>query len=186
VQIVVREAEAGDEGFLWRMLLEAAHAGDEVDGVEALRQVPELARYVEGWGRPSDLGVVATNGDGEPVGAAWVRMLVGEDAAYGYVDDTTPELAIAVDPQRTGDGIGSQLLKRLLLDAERRQVPRGQPQRPGRQPGPPPLRALRLPAGRRPRAHQPGRRNLADHGPPVHWPLSQASSSARYAASQRS
>jgi ribosomal protein S18 acetylase RimI-like enzyme len=46
-------------------------------------------------------------------------MLVGEDAAYGYVDDTTPELAIAVDPQRTGDGIGSQLLKRLLLDAER-------------------------------------------------------------------
>jgi ribosomal protein S18 acetylase RimI-like enzyme len=119
VQIVVREAEAGDERFLWRMLFEAAHAGDEVDGVEALRQVPELARYVEGWGRPSDLGVVATNGDGEPVGAAWVRMLVGKDAAYGYVDDTTPELAIAVDPQRTGDGIGSQLLKRLLLDAER-------------------------------------------------------------------
>jgi ribosomal protein S18 acetylase RimI-like enzyme len=102
------------------MLLEAAHAGDEVDGVDALRQVPELARYVEGWGKPSDLGVVATNRDGEPVGAAWVRMLVGEDAAYGYVDDTTPELAIAVDPQRTGDGIGSQLLKRLLLDAERR------------------------------------------------------------------
>jgi ribosomal protein S18 acetylase RimI-like enzyme len=119
VQIVVRKAEAGDEEFLWRMLLEAAHAGDEVDGVDALRQVPELARYVEGWGKPSDLGVVATNGDGEPVGAAWVRMLVGEDAAYGYVDDTTPELAIAVDPQRTGDGIGSQLLKRLLLDAER-------------------------------------------------------------------
>ena len=62
----MRGAEVGDEGFLWRMLLEAAHAGDEVDGVEALRQVPELARYVEGWGRPSDLGVVATNGDGEP------------------------------------------------------------------------------------------------------------------------
>jgi ribosomal protein S18 acetylase RimI-like enzyme len=119
VQIVVREAAAGDEGFLWRMLLEAAHAGDEVDGVEALRQVPELARYVEGWGRPSDLGVVATNGGGEPVGAAWVRLLVGEDAGYGYVDDTTPELAIAVDPQRTGGGIGSQLLERLLLDAER-------------------------------------------------------------------
>jgi ribosomal protein S18 acetylase RimI-like enzyme len=119
VQIVVREAAAGDEGFLWRMLMKAAHAGAEVDGVEALRQVPELARYVEGWGRPSDMGVVATNGDGEPVGAAWVRMLVGEDAGYGYVDDATPELAIAVDPQRTGDGIGSQLLRRLLLDAER-------------------------------------------------------------------
>lgn len=32
-------------------------------GVEA---GAELARYVEGWGRPSDLGVVATNGHGEP------------------------------------------------------------------------------------------------------------------------
>jgi hypothetical protein len=43
----------GDEPFLWRMLLEAAHAGDEVDGVEALKGMPELARYVDGWGRPS-------------------------------------------------------------------------------------------------------------------------------------
>jgi GNAT superfamily N-acetyltransferase len=44
---------------------------------------------------------------------------VGDDAAYGYVDDSTPELAIAVDPALTGQGIGGALLKRLLLAAER-------------------------------------------------------------------
>ena len=108
----------GDEGFLWTMLLEAAHAGDEVDGVEALKAIPPLARYVEGWGRPSDLGVVAS-WHGDPVGAAWLRLLVGDNKAYGYVDDSTPELAIAVDPALTGQGIGAALLKRLLLDAER-------------------------------------------------------------------
>jgi ribosomal protein S18 acetylase RimI-like enzyme len=118
VELTVRAAVVGDEPFLWRMLLEAAHAGDEVDGVEALKGVPELARYVDGWGRPSDLGVIAT-WHGEPVGAAWLRLLVGDDAAYGYVDDSTPELAIAVDPALTGQGIGGALLNRLVVEAER-------------------------------------------------------------------
>src|SRR6266545_5496611 len=108
----MRAAVTGDEGFLWQMLREAAHAGDDVDGVDALKRLPELARYVEGWGRPSDLGVVAS-WHGDPVGAAWLRLLVGDNKAYGYVDDSTPELAIAVDPALTGQGIGAALLKRL-------------------------------------------------------------------------
>ena len=118
-ELTVRAAVADDEPFLWRMLLEAAHAGDEVDGPDALKAMPELARYVAGWGRPTDLGVVAAR-HGEPVGAAWLRLLVGDEAAYGYVDDRTPELAIAVDPARTGQGIGGALLARLLAEAERR------------------------------------------------------------------
>ena len=117
-ELTVRAAVADDEPFLWRMLLEAAHAGDEVDGPDALKAMPELARYVAGWGRPGDVGVVATR-DGEPVGAAWLRLLVGDQAAYGYVDDATPELAIAVDPGCTGQGIGGALLGRLLAEAER-------------------------------------------------------------------
>jgi len=118
-ELTVRAAVADDEPFLWRMLLEAAHAGDEVDGPDALKAMPELARYVAGWGRADDVGVIATC-DGEPVGAAWLRLLVGDQAAYGYVDDGTPELAIAVDPARTGQGIGGALLARLLAEAERR------------------------------------------------------------------
>jgi ribosomal protein S18 acetylase RimI-like enzyme len=119
VEVTVRAAVVEDEPFLWRMLLEAAHAGDEVDGPDALKTMPELARYVEGWGRPGDIGVIATR-QGDPVGAAWLRLLVGDDAAYGYVDDSTPELAIAVDPALTGQGIGGALLTRLLRDAEPR------------------------------------------------------------------
>jgi len=119
VEITVRAAVADDEPFLWRMLREAAHAEEEVDSPDALKAMPELARYVAGWGRPTDLGVVATR-DGEPVGAAWLRLLTGDEAAYGYVDDHTPELAIAVEPGHTGQGIGGALLARLLAEAERR------------------------------------------------------------------
>jgi ribosomal protein S18 acetylase RimI-like enzyme len=115
--VELRAARPEDEAFLWVMLLHAAHAGDEVASPDDLRSIPELARYVEGWGRPGDVGVVAS-AVGRPVGAAWVRRLVGEGKGYGWVDDATPELAIAVEPGREGEGIGSALLARLLADVE--------------------------------------------------------------------
>ena len=116
MDVLLRTATPADEPFLWEVLVHAAHATDEVDGPDALRAVPELARYVEGWGSPTDLGVIATQ-DGRPVGAAWARLLVGEGAGYGYVDDVTPELAIAVTPGLEGRGIGRAMLTQLLDDA---------------------------------------------------------------------
>ena len=114
----MRPAGVGDEGFLWVMLFEAAHAGEDgMVGPDEVRGVPVLAHYVEGWGRPGDLGVIAVDTDGEPVGAAWLRLFVGDDAAFGWVDDETPEVAIAVAPGVTGAGIGTALLTRLLDDA---------------------------------------------------------------------
>ena len=43
-----------------------------------------------------------------------------DNAGYGYVDDDTPELSIAVLPQHRGRGIGTQLLTDLLREAEKR------------------------------------------------------------------
>jgi ribosomal protein S18 acetylase RimI-like enzyme len=118
MDVVLRSAGIDDEGFLWEMLFEAAHAGEDgMVGTDEVRGVPALARYVEGWGRLGDLGVVAVDADGAQVGAAWLRLFAGDDAAYGYVDDETPELAIAVAPGATGSGIGAALLTRLLDDA---------------------------------------------------------------------
>ena len=76
---------------------------------------PEIACYVDGWGRYGDDGVVAVDDSARAdVGAAWLRLWPGPDTGYGFVDRATPELAIAVRPERRGQGIGTCLLDALL------------------------------------------------------------------------
>lgn len=75
-----------------------------------------LARYVEGWGRPGDFALVAIEGF-QPVGAAWYRLFSAAEPGFGFVDEETPELTIAVVPSRRGHGYGNELLGALLTRA---------------------------------------------------------------------
>ena len=72
-----------------------------------------LWRYVSGWGRRGDAAVVALEG-GFPIGAAWYRLFTREEPGFGFVDEATPEVSIAVVPSRRGRGIGSELLDSLI------------------------------------------------------------------------
>ena len=69
--------------------------------------------YVKAWGRPGDTAVIALV-DGFPVGAAWFRLFEATSPGYGFVDEQTPELAVAVVPNARGKGVGSALLGSLL------------------------------------------------------------------------
>lgn len=105
--IFIRPVSEGDGGYMWEMLAEATHEKD----VRAVAESPELAVYLDGWGREGDIGFVAEHG-GRRVGAAWVRLL--GKSGYGFVDDETPELAIAANPDFRGRGVGGRLLARLM------------------------------------------------------------------------
>lgn len=115
----LRPIQASDEAFLWQMLFYAAHMHEEVGKTVAdARQNPDLAKYVTNWGRPGDLGLIAMRNDtAEPIGAVWVRLYVGADKAYSPASDDTPELAMAVHPDYTGQGIGTRLLQHLIAAA---------------------------------------------------------------------
>ena len=106
-----------DEPFLWEMLYLALYvpAGYPPFPLTILQQ-PEISRYVVGWGRVGDLGLMAM-AESRPVGAAWLRLLVGDQRGFGYVDEQTPELSVALLPAYRGQGIGRQLLTQLLAVA---------------------------------------------------------------------
>ena len=65
-------------------------------------------------GREGDCGFVAVDGEGRTVGAVWLRLWKGEERGFGYVDEATPELGIAVVAEHRGRGVGKKLLSRLV------------------------------------------------------------------------
>jgi ribosomal protein S18 acetylase RimI-like enzyme len=109
-----------DEPFLWQMLYEAAHMAKETNvTVEDVMNHPDLAKYVKNWGCKDDSGFVAiVKSSNQPVGAAWLRLLTGENKGYGYINDGTPELAVGILPEYRNQGIGTHLLTHLLAAAK--------------------------------------------------------------------
>ena len=118
--VTLRPANADDEPILWRMLylaLFVAPGRPPYPPDVVLR--PEIARYVRGWGREHDSGWVATDArSGEAIGAAWLRSWREGDRGFGWLDDATPELTIAVVPERRGRGVGTELLRPVLRSAD--------------------------------------------------------------------
>jgi len=90
---------------------------------EALAR-PELAKVLDGWGRQGDLGMVATDGQGEHIGAAWLRLWTHENHLAGFVDERTPELGIGVRKEFRRHGVGTALLLAVLGRARESGVPR--------------------------------------------------------------
>ena len=104
---MIRAAGPHDVRFLRDMLRHAYHW--------RLSESTErpVYRYVRNWGRPGDAGVIALEGP-HAYGAAWYRLFTEDEPGFGFVDEQTPELTIAVVPSRRGKGAGAELLEALL------------------------------------------------------------------------
>lgn len=113
---LIRLVEVTDEPFLWEMLYQALYIPPEVSSLP--RDVifePELAKYVQDWGHHEDRGLMAVLEENQSsIGAAWLRLFKSSNPGYGYINDYTPELTIAVLPEYRGQGIGTQLLTQLF------------------------------------------------------------------------
>jgi ribosomal protein S18 acetylase RimI-like enzyme len=115
MNLTIRPVRLNDEAFLWQCMALAAHEAS----VEAVAAIPSAARYVAGWGRPGDFGLVAEL-DEAPAGAAWARQFTPAENPNVYVDEQTPELVIAVLPGARGRGVGRRLLYALAERARNR------------------------------------------------------------------
>ncbi len=113
--IQVRLVDFDDVPFLEEMLFEAFHwdPSQPRPGQDEFMADPKVHKYLSGWGRRGDTGVVAIAGD-EFVGAGWIRQWTEADQSYGFVDEETPELGLAVREVYRSKGIGRMLLRRLV------------------------------------------------------------------------
>jgi ribosomal protein S18 acetylase RimI-like enzyme len=84
------------------------------DGVEApprsIIAQEALQVYVRSFGQFPDDHCLVAECDGKIVGAVWVRVM--DD--YGHIDDRTPSLAVSLYREYRGQGIGTELLRRML------------------------------------------------------------------------
>ena len=110
-EYVIRSLRKDETGLLKDFLYEAIFIpkGMEPPSRDILEK-PELRVYTDDFGtRKGDNCLVADFG-GKVVGAVWTRIM--DD--YGHVDDETPSFAISILREYRGQGIGSQLMVKML------------------------------------------------------------------------
>jgi len=71
---------------------------------------PELKIYYEDFGTGRADHCIVADDNGKVVGAVWTRIM--DD--YGHVDDETPSFAISLYKEYRGQGLGTQMMNRML------------------------------------------------------------------------
>ena len=106
-----KDIRKSEIGLLKDFLYEAVFVPERVEAPPRdIVERPELRVYTDDFGtREGDNCLVAELG-GRVVGSVWTRIM--DD--YGHVDDETPSCAVSLYKEYRGQGIGSQLMMKML------------------------------------------------------------------------
>ena len=116
--MTIKRVTTQDISFLEEMLFEAFlwNPQSPRPDYEVFRKKPEFEKLLRNWGREGDVGFIAEI-DGKAAGAIWRRLWTEEEQSYGYVNEQTPELGLAVKQTFRRRGVGRKLLQHMLDDA---------------------------------------------------------------------
>ena len=107
----IRELKQNEIKLLDTFLYEAIFIPEGVQAPSKdIIKHPDLQIYVADFGKKNDVCYVAEV-EGKIVGAVWTRIIND----YGYVDDETPSLSISLLKDYRNLGIGTELMKQILL-----------------------------------------------------------------------
>ena len=85
------------------------------EGVEpppkSIVNAPELQVYIENFGAQVHDKALIAEIDNKAIGAVWVRIMND----YGHIDSKTPSFAISLYKEYRGHGIGTELMKKMLI-----------------------------------------------------------------------
>lgn len=107
----IRELKQNEIKLLDTFLYEAIFIPEGVQAPSKdIIKHPDLQIYVADFGKKNDVCYLAEV-EGKIVGAVWTRIIND----YGYVDDETPSLSISLLKDYRNLGIGTELMKQILL-----------------------------------------------------------------------
>lgn len=105
-----RKARSNDIAFMSAILIDAASASGVHISMSTLADHPDAYQYIEGFPNGTDVGVIAETNEGQPVGAAWVRLLATDAHA---IDKQLPELTMGIIAEYRRRGVGKRLMEEL-------------------------------------------------------------------------
>jgi len=113
--IVIRQIRACEFERLEDMLYEAIYQPNEQTPIpRSVLKVPEVYVYIKDFGKLKDDYCFVAELSEKIVGAVWVRILSGKPKGYGNIDDKTPEFAISLFKAYRNQGIGTQLMSKMI------------------------------------------------------------------------
>lgn len=118
--LIIRDIKPIEYSFLKEMLYQAIFVADKkIVLPREIIEHPDLRKYIQDFGKTGDFCLVAEQ-YGKLIGAIWIRFIKG----YGFVDNGTPELSMAVLDEHRGNGIGKQLLTAMIDRLKDKQLKR--------------------------------------------------------------
>ncbi len=117
MECVIREMQSSEYHLLSDFLYHAIFIPQGVTPPpKSIIENAELQVYVKDFGKQKDDMALVAEVGGQIVGAVWARIM--DD--YGHVDNDTPSLAISLYKEYRGNGIGTELMQRMLSHLKQR------------------------------------------------------------------
>ena len=108
---IIREIKETEYGILNEFLYEAIYVPSGMEPpARDIINTPELRVYIDNFNRQFGHKCLVAESDGKIIGAVWARVMKD----YGHIDNDTPSLAISLYKDYRGQGIGTQMMKRML------------------------------------------------------------------------
>lgn len=111
INYIIREMKETEYPLLSDFLYEAIFIPEGVEAPpRSIINEPELQVYISDFGTQKHDRALVAEVDGTVIGAVWVRIM--DD--YGHIDDSTPSFAISLYRNYRGQGIGTEMMRKML------------------------------------------------------------------------
>ena len=113
--VVIRKILPEEYSLLEDIMYEAIyHPDPENSYPKEVIYYPQVRVYWDNWGTGKDDHCLVAVVDDKIAGAVWIRTFQGELKGCGYIDEQTPEIAIALFEEYRNQGIGIRMMEQMI------------------------------------------------------------------------